>query len=455
MPASPSEISDDRAIARVRRAARRVIDPVVWDQGHERLAAHPAFASCTRREIRQLRRAGDECVVPMGSVLCREDRIGYFFFAIGSGSVRLTRHGKDMATLGPGSHLGEVAVLGFGPQPMTATAMTDTAVFVLGRKPLLDLTALMPSFQRGLYPELADGQFATKVRGLRAEGSAEWRLLPQGRQPDVDRRDALPSMLRVFPAKGGGTVGAEFMRLSLEGGRTPKPAELPIWRMSRRALGVVLGLALSVVLTVGFGYHPGVLVVHSTPGIDITDDVRLTGTATRRPTGRYVLTAVSLAQPTLFGAAIAAVRGEPTVPRSEDVSEVRVEGRRQFAESRRLALTVVAGEAGLDVDALDVTYRERKLFGPSAGLVYALLLADITGRVDLQGQVVAATGVLGPGGRVLPVSFVAEKAKAASSAGATFFVVPSAGHSPRPSGRSVTVVPVASFDDALRSLENR
>jgi len=455
VPASPSEISDDRVIARVKRAARRVLDPVVWDEGHDRLAAHPTFAACTRREIRQLRRAGDECVVPMGSVLCREDRIGFFFFAIGSGSVRLTRHGKDMATLGPGSHLGEVAILGFGPQPMTATAMTDTAVFVLGRKPLLDLSAVMPSLQRGLYPELADGQFPTKVRGLRAEGAAQWRLLPQGRQPDVDRRDALPPMLRVFPAKSGGTVGAEFMRLSLGAGRTSKPAEPSTWKLSRRAFRVVLGLALSVVLAGGFGYHPRVLVVHSTPGIDITDDVRLTGTATRRPTGRYVLTAVSLEQPTLFGAALATARGQPTVPRSHDVSDVRLEGRRQFAESRRLALTVMAGEAGLDIDALDVTYRERDLAGASAGLVYALLLADIAGRVDVHGQVVAATGVLGPGGRVLPVSFVAEKAKAASSAGATVFVVPSAGHSARQSGRSVTVAPVASFDDALRALENR
>lgn len=67
----------------------------------------------------------------------------------------------------------------------------------------------------------------------------------------------------------------------------------------------------------------------------------------------------------------------------------------------------------------------------------------------------AATGVLGPGGRVLPVSFVAEKVKAASSTGATVFLVPSAGHSARQSDRSVPVVPVASFDDALRALENR
>lgn len=449
MPASQSDLR------RLKSAVRRLIDPVVWDEGHERLAAHPAFAECTRKEIRQLRRAGDECVVPMGSVLCREDRIGYFFFAIGSGSVRLTRKGKDMATLGPGSHLGDIAILGFGPQPMTATAMADTAVFVLGRKPLLDLSAVMTSLQRGLYPELAPGQFATKVRGLRSEGAAEWRLLPQGRQPGVDRRDALPSVLRVFPAKGDGTVGAEFMRLSQHGERTPKPVEPAPWRPSRRALAAAVGFVVSVVLAVGFGYHPDVLVVRTTPGIDITDDVRLSGTTTRRPTGRYVLTAVSLEQPNLFGAMAAAIRNEPTLPRSDDAPEVRSEGRRQFEESRRMALTVMAGEAGLDARALEATFRDRGLAGPSAGLVYALLLADIAGRIDLDGQVVAATGVLGPGGRVLPVSFVAEKATAAASSGATIFVVPSSGRAPSSRTGSVTIVPVESFDGALRAVVDR
>lgn len=432
-----------------------MLDPVVWDDGHERIAAHPTFASCSRKEIRQLRRAGDECIVPMGSVLCREDRIGYFFFAIGRGSVRLTRNGKDMATLGSGSHLGDIAILGFGPQPMTATAMTDTAVFVLGRKPLLDLSAVTTSLQHGLYPELAEGQFATKVRGLRAEGAAAWRLLPQGRQPDVDRRDALPPMLRVFPAKSNGTAGAEFMRLSLETGRTPKPVAPAAWKLSRPALAVLVGLTVSLVLGAGLGYHPGVLVVRTTPGIDITDDVRLTGTTTRRPTGRYVLTAVDLEQPTLFGAALAWVRREPTVPRSDDVADVRFEGRRQFEESRREALRVVAGEAGLDVAGLEVTFRDRDVSGPSAGLVYALLLADITGRIDLDGRVVAATGVLGPGGQILPVSFEAEKATAAVSARATVFVVPAGGRRPRADHGSVKVVQVESFDDALRAVERR
>lgn len=434
---------------------RRILDPVVWDQGHERLAAHPTFASCSRQEIRQLRRAGDECVMPMGSVLCREDHIGYFFFAIGGGSVRLTRHGNDKASLGPGSHLGDIAILGFGPQPLTATAMTDVAVFVLGRKPLLDLSAVMPSLQQGLFPELADGQFATKVRGLRAEGSAAWLRLPQGRQPGVDRRDALPPMLRMFPARTGGTAGAQFMRLSLDGGRAPKPVEAPTWKPSRRAVAVIVSLILSVVLAVGLGYHPDVLVVRTSPGIDITDDVRLTGVMTRRPTGRFVLTAVSLEQPNLFGAAAASLRGEPFLPRSDDVSDVRVEGRRQFDESRREALEVVAQEAGLDVTALDATFRERELAGSSAGLVYALLLADITGRVDFDGQVVAATGVLGPGGKILPVRFLAEKARAASVAGADVFVVPASGRGSRRGEKPTTVLPVRSLDEALRALASR
>src|SRR5690242_16049534 len=96
----------------VRRAAVRwLVDPLRWDDVHRRLAAQPLLRACSRREIRHLAHVGDECVAPAGSELVHEGGIGYWFFVVEAGSVELTKDGATVATVGPGGHLGETAIL--------------------------------------------------------------------------------------------------------------------------------------------------------------------------------------------------------------------------------------------------------------------------------------------------------------------------------------------------------
>ena len=73
-----------------------------------------------------------------------------------------------------------------------------------------------------------------------------------------------------------------------------------------------------------------------------------------------------------------------------------------------------------------VSFRKRPdVGGPSAGLVYALAVADMLDhRDDARGRAVAATGTIAPDGSVGPVGGVAEKAVAADGAGADLFLVP-------------------------------
>jgi PDZ domain-containing protein len=73
----------------------------------------------------------------------------------------------------------------------------------------------------------------------------------------------------------------------------------------------------------------------------------------------------------------------------------------------------------------DVRFRPRALGGPSAGLVYGLVVADMLGPGDLgMGRAIAATGTIDPTGEVGPIGFVDEKAHAADRAHAESFLVP-------------------------------
>jgi Lon-like protease len=81
----------------------------------------------------------------------------------------------------------------------------------------------------------------------------------------------------------------------------------------------------------------------------------------------------------------------------------------------------------LQVDLpFEVQFAERPgVGGPSAGLAYALAVADLLARQDYAaGRTVAATGTIRPDGGVGEVGGVEQKAIAARREGAQLFLVP-------------------------------
>src|SRR5688500_17797307 len=133
---------------------RRWLRSVRWTAIHRDLAAHPLFSSCSRSEIRTMVRFGDAVQVKAGDTLLREDTIGACFLAVLSGTVVLTRKREEVGEIGPGGYIGDVAILGFGPQPATAIAVTPGVVFVLGSRAFLSLAQDVPGLRRGLFPGL-------------------------------------------------------------------------------------------------------------------------------------------------------------------------------------------------------------------------------------------------------------------------------------------------------------
>ena len=412
---------------------------------------------CSRNDIRHLVHVGDECFVPAGTVLCHEARIGYWFFIVLDGGIRLSQNGKGYATLAAGSHFGEIAILGFGPQPMTATAVVDSAVYVLGRRHVLDLAHAMRGLRHGLFPDVPDAEFQQKIRALRAEAEAEWRRMPRRSAVEPARGELLPSTLRVFPSRRRTAPGSPFAALLAARGAVASSSEQPaagrrVGPLSRRVVALSAGVAVAAIVLAGILFHPGVLVVRPSGSLEVTGDVTVEGLPVRPPSGRYILTAVSISEPNLFGTIQALLAGEQTLPAAEVDAGPRQRdlAHGEYLESQQDAARLIASRAGVEASDVSVRFRDRKLSGPSAGLVYALLLADVTGQIDVpKGRVVAATGVVDDDGRVLPVGFVAVKSQVAEKAGADLFIVPLA-QAPRTC--RTRVVDVDTFDDAARAV---
>lgn len=66
-----------------------------------------------------------------GEAMAEEGKHGIGFFVIESGEAKVTVHGEDRATLGPGSYFGEIALIDDGPRTATVAAVGDVKTHVL------------------------------------------------------------------------------------------------------------------------------------------------------------------------------------------------------------------------------------------------------------------------------------------------------------------------------------
>jgi PDZ domain-containing protein len=156
-----------------------------------------------------------------------------------------------------------------------------------------------------------------------------------------------------------------------------------------------------------------------------------------------------------------AVRARPSrtrftieLERGESRETVELVSRRlSGAPEGTFGIGVFVGTRDFDVQLpFEVSFAEREIGGPSAGLAYALAVADLLDATDhARGRTVVATGTVDGEGRVGAVGGVPAKAIAALDAGADLFLVPQ-GEIDQVGDVDLAVRAVASLQDALRVL---
>src|SRR5665213_1803191 len=114
------------------------------------------FSSCSGSELRKIRASLDAVTVPAGKILVEEGHIGQEFFIIVDGSAKVSRNGKKVATLGPGDHFGELALLDRRPRSASVTSETDLDVLVLSQRQFNGLLQSVPTIGRKMLAAMAN-----------------------------------------------------------------------------------------------------------------------------------------------------------------------------------------------------------------------------------------------------------------------------------------------------------
>lgn len=129
---------------------RRPRDPIA-----RRLRGLAPFVHCTRHELDLLARNLTEHRAAAGDVLVEEGRTGRELIVVVEGEATVHRHGREVARVGPGDVVGEVALLDQGPRTATVVAATPVLALVCTVREFTTLVELVPRFARALLPGLA------------------------------------------------------------------------------------------------------------------------------------------------------------------------------------------------------------------------------------------------------------------------------------------------------------
>ncbi len=122
----------------------------------------PLFRALSNKDRKRLAKAMSERTFPEGKTITQQGREGIGFFVIEDGNATVSIDGKVVRTLGPGDHVGEVAMIDKGPRSATVVATTELRCY--------GMTAweFRPFIQE--HPEVAWPLLETLVARLRESG---------------------------------------------------------------------------------------------------------------------------------------------------------------------------------------------------------------------------------------------------------------------------------------------
>jgi CRP/FNR family cyclic AMP-dependent transcriptional regulator len=134
------------------------------DRFVETLATVPLFSACSKRDLQTVAKGAEHLSVAAGTVLITEGAAGADFFVVIEGSARVERHGKQVATIGPGAFFGDLALLDRAPRNASVIAETPMEVAKVHQRAfeqLLDAPGFAKKLLAGLARRLREADMQT------------------------------------------------------------------------------------------------------------------------------------------------------------------------------------------------------------------------------------------------------------------------------------------------------
>ncbi|MDQ2982625.1 MAG: cyclic nucleotide-binding domain-containing protein [Actinomycetota bacterium] len=104
----------------------------------------PLFQGLDPHELEMITRTFKERTFDSGQTVAEEGTGGVGFFVIADGNAKVTVHGEERGTLGPGDYFGEIALIDDGARSATITADSDLRCYGLTSwefRPLVETNA--------------------------------------------------------------------------------------------------------------------------------------------------------------------------------------------------------------------------------------------------------------------------------------------------------------------------
>jgi CRP-like cAMP-binding protein len=126
------------------------------DEKVELISRVPLLSRCSKKDLGLVAAVADLVQFHDGETLMQEGQVGREFFIIVAGSVRVTRHGRKLADLGPGDWIGEIALISNVPRTATVVATSPLHALVLTRPEFSGLMYDVPSIAEKVMAALGE-----------------------------------------------------------------------------------------------------------------------------------------------------------------------------------------------------------------------------------------------------------------------------------------------------------
>src|SRR6185436_12177944 len=139
----------------------------------DELALIPLFSGLNKRQLRKLAGGFKELSFAPGRAVVREGHAdGVGFFVIVEGTAAVSMGGKTVATIGPGDHFGELAMITKEPRTATITAETPLRCLTIRFWDFRDFAKENPDVSWNLLQHLAGMLLEDRARRSQAAPEA-------------------------------------------------------------------------------------------------------------------------------------------------------------------------------------------------------------------------------------------------------------------------------------------